>query len=291
MSQFEQETPIQTEQVVLTEKRRLDTRDSLSDQHSKHQAVEKVRKKPGRKPSNMEPANKRLAQNRAAQRAFRERKDTYVKDLESKVQELEEARLAAEKENKLLQARLDALENKPAKPESSSKTETSTETYSPVAKSSPVKEQTSEPPMSIPESYTPSLEDYMIPFGSYLGFTPQIQSEEPLISQPYGQSLDTNFDINPGVNYYPMSYDYSVPQPGMEPPSPADPVLYADFVQNYDPLSANIPFHLMSPQPLCNSLPPNKEEQDLDLLCSLLKDKATCFEVKRFYSSCKDTPV
>ncbi|KAJ3126451.1 hypothetical protein HK098_007503 [Nowakowskiella sp. JEL0407] len=47
------------------------------------------KRKPGRKPSNVEPSNKRTAQNRAAQRAFRERRERYVKDLETRVQQLE----------------------------------------------------------------------------------------------------------------------------------------------------------------------------------------------------------
>ncbi|KAI9101144.1 hypothetical protein DFS34DRAFT_457928 [Phlyctochytrium arcticum] len=51
-----------------------------------------TKKKPGRKPATTEPANKRTAQNRAAQRAFRERKERYVKELETRVQELEEAK-------------------------------------------------------------------------------------------------------------------------------------------------------------------------------------------------------
>ncbi|KAJ3121346.1 hypothetical protein HK098_003760 [Nowakowskiella sp. JEL0407] len=47
------------------------------------------KRKPGRKPSNVEPSNKRTAQNRAAQRAFRERRERYVKDLETRVHQLE----------------------------------------------------------------------------------------------------------------------------------------------------------------------------------------------------------
>ncbi|KAL7753578.1 DNA-binding transcription factor yap1 [Sorochytrium milnesiophthora] len=49
----------------------------------------KEKKKAGRKPSTAEPSNKRKAQNRAAQRAFRERKERYIKQLETRVQELE----------------------------------------------------------------------------------------------------------------------------------------------------------------------------------------------------------
>ncbi|KAI8824455.1 uncharacterized protein EV422DRAFT_321116 [Fimicolochytrium jonesii] len=51
----------------------------------------KIKKKPGRKPATTEPANKRTAQNRAAQRAFRERKERYVKELEERLAQLEDA--------------------------------------------------------------------------------------------------------------------------------------------------------------------------------------------------------
>ncbi|KAI9293110.1 hypothetical protein K502DRAFT_343412 [Neoconidiobolus thromboides FSU 785] len=67
---------------------------------------EKARKKPGRKPATSEPTNKRVAQNRAAQRAFRERKENYVKVLESKVEDLEKANKQANEENQQLQEKL-----------------------------------------------------------------------------------------------------------------------------------------------------------------------------------------
>jgi hypothetical protein len=49
----------------------------------------KIRKKPGRKPNPASPAL-RKAQNRAAQRAFRERKENYIKELESANSKLQE---------------------------------------------------------------------------------------------------------------------------------------------------------------------------------------------------------
>lgn len=243
---------------------------------------------------------KRLAQNRAAQKAFRERKDAYVKDLETKVQELEEARLAAEKENKLLQARLAALENKP--------TEASSKTSPPSPKSVSPDEKSESPAPKLPnskdntgsefstdfsESLAPRLEDYMIPFGSYLGYTPQLPSEDPLFSQAYQQSFDPNFGANYDLNYMSSSYDYSAPFQAMGGglPNQFDPVMYADFVQNYDPLLATPSFPSSAPHPLINPTPPDNDEQDLDLLCTLLKDKATCFELKKFYSGCKGTPA
>ncbi|KAI9017672.1 hypothetical protein BC832DRAFT_42168 [Gaertneriomyces semiglobifer] len=75
-----------------------------------------VRKKPGRKPATTEPANKRTAQNRAAQRAFRERKERYVKELETRIAELETSREKAESgvlmdENEQLRRKLQELEN------------------------------------------------------------------------------------------------------------------------------------------------------------------------------------
>ncbi|KAJ3035297.1 hypothetical protein HDV00_004073 [Rhizophlyctis rosea] len=75
-----------------------------------------IKKKPGRKPATTEPANKRTAQNRAAQRAFRERKERYVKELETRVQQLEDAQKHAEagsliEENTKLRRKLEALES------------------------------------------------------------------------------------------------------------------------------------------------------------------------------------
>ena len=52
-----------------------------------------ARAKPGRKPSETEPLTKRKAQNRASQRAFRERKQSYLADLEAKVAAYEKAEI------------------------------------------------------------------------------------------------------------------------------------------------------------------------------------------------------
>ncbi|KAI1912729.1 DNA-binding transcription factor yap1 [Ophidiomyces ophidiicola] len=71
---------------------------------------EKVAKKPGRKPLTSEPTSKRKAQNRAAQRAFRERKEKHLKDLETKVEDLEKASQAANNENTLLRAQIERLQ-------------------------------------------------------------------------------------------------------------------------------------------------------------------------------------
>ncbi|KAL8768842.1 MAG: hypothetical protein Q9209_005023 [Squamulea sp. 1 TL-2023] len=70
-------------------------------------------KKPGRKPLNSsEPTTKkRKAQNRAAQRAFRERKERHLKDLETKVEDLEKASEATNHENGRLRATVERLNN------------------------------------------------------------------------------------------------------------------------------------------------------------------------------------
>ncbi|CAJ2505442.1 Uu.00g128360.m01.CDS01 [Anthostomella pinea] len=69
----------------------------------------KVSKKPGRKPLTNEPTSKRKAQNRAAQRAFRERKEKHLKDLETKVEELEKASAARNNENSQLRSQVEKM--------------------------------------------------------------------------------------------------------------------------------------------------------------------------------------
>lgn len=89
---------------------------------------DKTAKKPGRKPLTSEPTSvskshnipskktstdtkqKRKAQNRAAQRAFRERKEKHLKDLETKVGELEKTSESANHENGLLRAQVERLQ-------------------------------------------------------------------------------------------------------------------------------------------------------------------------------------
>ncbi|KAL4885283.1 transcription factor PAP1-domain-containing protein [Aspergillus karnatakaensis] len=71
---------------------------------------DKAAKKPGRKPLTSEPTSKRKAQNRAAQRAFRERKEKHLKDLETKVDELQQASDNANQENGLLKAQVERLQ-------------------------------------------------------------------------------------------------------------------------------------------------------------------------------------
>jgi AP-1-like factor len=76
----------------------------------RREGEEKQAKKPGRKPLTSEPTSKRKAQNRAAQRAFRERKEKHLKDLETKVSELEKTTESTSHENGLLRAQVERLQ-------------------------------------------------------------------------------------------------------------------------------------------------------------------------------------
>jgi len=75
----------------------------------RRESEEKAAKKPGRKPLTTEPTSKRKAQNRAAQRAFRERKEKHLKDLETKVQELEKLSEDANNEKEALRAQVEKM--------------------------------------------------------------------------------------------------------------------------------------------------------------------------------------
>ncbi|KAK2014210.1 transcription factor PAP1 [Colletotrichum eremochloae] len=83
--------------------------DSPRNDAKRREGGEKVPKKPGRKPLTSEPSSKRKAQNRAAQRAFRERKEKHLKDLETKVEELEKASKDANSENSQLRAQIERM--------------------------------------------------------------------------------------------------------------------------------------------------------------------------------------
>ncbi|KAH8816154.1 BAP1, transcription factor bZIP [Xylogone sp. PMI_703] len=75
----------------------------------RRESEEKASKKPGRKPLTSEPTSKRKAQNRAAQRAFRERKEKHLRDLETKVDDLQKASESANHENSILRAQIEKL--------------------------------------------------------------------------------------------------------------------------------------------------------------------------------------
>jgi len=97
------------EATDLPEKRSRPEGDEPEGGAKRRESTEKVPKKPGRKPLTSEPSSKRKAQNRAAQRAFRERKEKHLKDLETKVEELEKASEAANHENGLLRTQVEKM--------------------------------------------------------------------------------------------------------------------------------------------------------------------------------------
>ncbi|RHZ80237.1 hypothetical protein Glove_138g6 [Diversispora epigaea] len=84
--------------------------DQTSDNALSEQSTEPLKKKPGRKPLNNTPSSKRKAQNRAAQRAFRERKERYVKELETKITELESLSAKSAQENQQLKSLVEQLQ-------------------------------------------------------------------------------------------------------------------------------------------------------------------------------------
>jgi len=92
------------------EKRKSPDDDADDDEGGGKRREGEDKKKPGRKPLTSEPTTKRKAQNRAAQRAFRERKEKHLKDLETKVGELEKASDAANHENGLLRGQVQRLQ-------------------------------------------------------------------------------------------------------------------------------------------------------------------------------------
>ncbi|KAI9818803.1 MAG: DNA-binding transcription factor yap1 [Pycnora praestabilis] len=96
---------------VHDKRKSIDDYDDEEDGGGKRrEGDDKTAKKPGRKPLTSEPTSKRKAQNRAAQRAFRERKERHLKDLETKVDDLEKASESANHENGLLRAQVDRLQ-------------------------------------------------------------------------------------------------------------------------------------------------------------------------------------
>lgn len=80
-----------------------------STQTNKRQELSSALTKPGRKPVQTEPKDKRTAQNRAAQRAFRERKEKKMKELETKVEELERQKSQLNTESEFLRSQVETL--------------------------------------------------------------------------------------------------------------------------------------------------------------------------------------
>ncbi|CAG8471067.1 5867_t:CDS:2 [Ambispora gerdemannii] len=89
----------------------LSGQESLPDSpQSPQDSSEPQKKKPGRKPLTNTPSSKRKAQNRAAQRAFRERKERYVKELETKIKSLESQSAKTTHENAQLKSLVEQLQ-------------------------------------------------------------------------------------------------------------------------------------------------------------------------------------
>ncbi|MCJ1469547.1 DNA-binding transcription factor yap1 [Pseudocyphellaria aurata] len=117
------------EEGDLHDKRKVPEDDDDDESgHKRREGEDKSVKKAGRKPLTGEPTSvkvsrthvdswlmntrqKRKAQNRAAQRAFRERKERHLKDLETKVDDLEKASESTNHENGRLRAQVDRLNN------------------------------------------------------------------------------------------------------------------------------------------------------------------------------------
>ncbi|AOW06584.1 transcription factor PAP1-domain-containing protein [Yarrowia lipolytica] len=102
-----------------SQKRKMSPGESTSDGGADDESPEgddgeadpKKPRKPGRKPETTIPASKRKAQNRAAQRAFRERKEKHLRDLETKISQLEGETAAKNSENEFLRFQVQRLQN------------------------------------------------------------------------------------------------------------------------------------------------------------------------------------
>ncbi|KAJ5281757.1 hypothetical protein N7478_007129 [Penicillium angulare] len=95
----------------LGEKRKsIDGESAVDVEETAKKRRDSEAKKPGRKPLTSEPTTKRKAQNRAAQRAFRDRKEKHLKDLETKVDELQKNSDTATQENGVLRAQVERLQ-------------------------------------------------------------------------------------------------------------------------------------------------------------------------------------
>ncbi|KAI0243674.1 hypothetical protein L0F63_002503 [Massospora cicadina] len=315
-----------TEWMVGNEKRLLPISDLIPDKQMRIGASEKVRKKPGRKPSNTEPANVTNGWRKTEPLSgpFATGRITTSKPLKPKLRSWRIARLEAggEKSASPIQTqnfewvtpelnssfRLDSLLNSEATNHPDPPALPVRPTFNPP---SPI--VNSEPPAFKPslvapnfessapkscfsefhressEAALPGLEDYMVPFNSYLSYTPQFTSEDPLPSQSLSRSFDSSLDVT--FDHFLASYNYSrsFPYTGTGLPTGFDPVLYADFIQNSDWLAtrSGAPVLTNRPSPAECARP----KPDLDLLCSLLKDKASCSEIRSFTPPVGDSLV
>ncbi|KAF7714466.1 AP-1-like transcription factor [Penicillium ucsense] len=103
-------TAAPNEYDVGEKRKSMDGKSEVDGDENGKKRRESEAKKPGRKPLTSEPTTKRKAQNRAAQRAFRERKEKHLKDLETKVEELQKTSDNANQENGLLRAQVERLQ-------------------------------------------------------------------------------------------------------------------------------------------------------------------------------------
>ncbi|CAO3649207.1 unnamed protein product [Mucor fragilis] len=146
--------------------------------------VDASNKRPGRKPMadeeslsdpDQDPKVKRKAQNRAAQRAFRERKERYVKELEIKIKQVQDAHLVATaqlvRENQQLRAIIYRLES---------------ENY--ALKGIPMQPYQSQalPPVHQPQPRTTSnSSNSNSPYANIAPLLPQTPNQQPLLLPAY----------------------------------------------------------------------------------------------------------
>ncbi|KAK4511021.1 uncharacterized protein ATC70_012226 [Mucor velutinosus] len=146
--------------------------------------VDALNKRPGRKPMadeeslsdpDQDPKVKRKAQNRAAQRAFRERKERYVKELEIKIKQVQDAHLVATaqlvRENQQLRAIIYRLES---------------ENY--ALKGIPMQSYQSQAPPSVhqpPPRTTSNSNNSNSPYANIAPLLPQTPNQQPLLLPAY----------------------------------------------------------------------------------------------------------
>lgn len=118
-------------------------------------------RKPGRKPETTMPASKRKAQNRAAQRAFRERKEKHLRDLETKISQLEGESASKNSENEFLRFQVERLQNelKLYKDKSGAPAPAPISTDGPRVYSEPIAEMTAKPFTFEFPTYSPPPKD------------------------------------------------------------------------------------------------------------------------------------
>ncbi|KAI8059990.1 uncharacterized protein B0P05DRAFT_270026 [Gilbertella persicaria] len=194
------------------------THEDESSQESDN--IDSTNKKPGRKPMpdeesfsdlDQDPKVKRKAQNRAAQRAFRERKERYVKELEIKIKQIQDAHLVTTtqlvRENQQLRSVIYRLES---------------ENY--ALKGIPY-----QPP---PPLQTPPPPPQSGPCGHYPNIAPLLP-QEPLALSSYSTTPSTPsilHSISPSLGSIspskPISKKVSVKQKSPTPTPPPQPLEY-----------------------------------------------------------------